>query len=122
MSQVKIGEIFMDNPRIKVWPTLTRIYHQYIVKFVQNICTIWMKRNEVKETVLFSALQVSLAARSSFMSYYRMARYIIVCLSQRFSKNIFLEIKCPICARTSYSCGTVLAIILVSMCLIFWLV
>jgi hypothetical protein len=47
----------MDNPRIKVWPTLTRIYHQYIVKFVQSISTIWMKRNEVKETVLFSALQ-----------------------------------------------------------------
>ena len=120
MSQVRIGVTSMIKE--KLWHILTQTFPQSIARLGQNICTTWTKIKEEKKTVSFLAWLRYQDARSYFISCYRMARYITVCLSQRFSKNIFLEIKCPICARTSYSCGTALAIGLAFIALIGWLV
>ena len=71
---------------------------------------------EKVKTVLSSVSRVSQVGPSYLTSCYRMVRVIGDCLSQRFSKNIFLEVKCQICKSTSWNCGIVLAIILVLHC------
>jgi hypothetical protein len=88
-------------------------YHQSIVKFVKSISTIWIP-NTIKKakSVLFLVSQVLPVVQSYFTLCYRMVRSIIDCLSQRFSKNVFLDPKCRICRLTSYNCGIVLVIIL----------
>jgi hypothetical protein len=88
-------------------------YHQSIVKFAKSIFMIWIP-NIIKKakSVLSSVSQALPVVRSYFISCYRMVRSIIGCLSLRFSKNVFLDPKCRICQLTSYSCGTVLVIIL----------
>jgi hypothetical protein len=96
----------------KIWHILTQTYLPFIVKFVENIYMI-LKNIMVKvKNVLFSRLHQYPEEPSFFMRYYPMVRSTIVCLSQRFSKNVFLDPKCRICQLTSYNCGTVLVIIL----------
>jgi hypothetical protein len=74
---------------------------------------IWMNNIITKvKNVLSSVLPVSQAAQSYFTSCYRTVRSTIDCLSQRFSKNVFIDLKCPICQSTRFNCGTVLVIIL----------
>jgi DNA polymerase I-like protein with 3'-5' exonuclease and polymerase domains len=109
------GVIYMD----KLWHILTQTYLPFIVKFVENIYMI-LKNIMVKvKNVFFSRLHQYPEEPSFFMRYYPMVRSTIVCLSQRFSKNVFLDPKCRICQLTSYSCGTVLVIILLLLILIF---
>ena len=77
---------------------------------------------EKVKTVLSSVSRVSQVGPSYLTSCYRMVRVIGDCLSQRFSKNIFLEVKCQICKSTSWNCGIVLATGLVLLALIGWTV
>src|SRR6056300_1110946 len=106
-----------------LWHILTRTYHQFTVKSVGSIFMTWMKSiREIVVTVLSLVLALYQEGRSYLISCYPMVRAIGVCLSQRFSKNIFLDPKCKICQSTSYSCGTVLAIGLLFILLIGWLV
>src|SRR6056300_984566 len=123
MSQGKTGETFMDNDniRIKIWPTLTRIYHLFTAKFVPNICMIWTWIKKVSKTVSSSVWQVYQDVPYYFTLCCQMVRSFIDCLSQRFSKNVMIEPKCRICRLTSYSCGTVLVIGLLFIALIGWL-
>jgi DNA polymerase I-like protein with 3'-5' exonuclease and polymerase domains len=89
------------------------------IKFVENIYMI-LKNIMVKvKNVFFSRLHQYPEEPSFFMRYYPMVRSTIVCLSQRFSKNVFLDPKCRICQSTNYNCGTVLVIILLLLILIF---
>ena len=122
MSQVKTGEIFMDNPRIKVWPTLTRIYHLFIVKLGPSICMTWTWIKKVSKTVLSLVWSLSRDALSYLISCSPTVRAIGDCLSQRFSKNRMTDPKCQICQLTSWNCGTVLVIGLAFIALIGWLV
>jgi hypothetical protein len=77
-------------------------YLLYIVKFVKNIYTTWIPNIiRIAKNVLSLVLQALPVGRSYSISCYRMVRSIIGCLSQRFSKNVFLEPKCQICQLTS---------------------
>jgi hypothetical protein len=62
---------------------------------------IWMQNIKTKaKNVLSLVLQALPVVRSYSISCYRMVRSIIDCLSQRFSKNVFLDPKCRICQLT----------------------
>jgi hypothetical protein len=50
-----------------------------------------------EKTVLSSVWQVYQDVPYYFMLCCQMARSFIDCLSQRFSKNVLIEPKCPIC-------------------------
>src|SRR6056300_788101 len=101
-----------------LWHTLTQTYHQFIAKFVPNICMIWTWIKEVSRTVWCLVFRVFQDVRSYLISCYPMVRAFGVCLSQRFSKNRMTEPKCLICKSTNYNCGIVLVIILVFIALI----
>jgi hypothetical protein len=105
----------------KLWHTLTQIYHQFIVKFAKSIYMTWIQRERAKRIASSLVSQAYPVVQSYFISCYRMVRSTIVCLSQRFSKNVFLDPKCRICQLTSYSCGIVLVITLAFIALIGWL-
>src|SRR5210317_957223 len=111
-----------DDIRIKVWPILTRIYHRYIVKLKPSIFMIWTWIKKASVNVLSLVFALFQVVLSYFMHCFPTVQSIIDCLSQRFSKNVFLDPKCRICRSTNYSCGTVLVIGLVCMSLIFLLV
>ena len=66
--------------------------HQSTARLGQSIYMIWTKINAVKENVLSLVSQVLPVVQSYLTSCYRTVRAFGVCLSQRFSKNIFLEI------------------------------
>ena len=76
---------------------------------------------EKVKTVLSSVLRLSQEGLSYLTSCYPTVRAIGDCLSQRFSKNLLIEPKCLICKSTSWNCGTVSAIGLVSLALIGWM-
>src|SRR5210317_2204294 len=106
-----------------LWLILMQTYHRFTVKSVGSIFMTWMKNiRKIVVTALSSVLALFQEGRSYLISCYPMVRAFGVCLSQRFSKNIMIEPMCRICRRTSYSCGTVLAIGLVCIALIGWLV
>src|SRR5210317_1612436 len=107
----------------KIWHILTQTYHRFTAKSVENIFMTWIKNiKEIVVTVLSLVLALFQVVHYCLISCYPMVRAIGDCLSQRFSKNIFLDPKCQICQSTSYNCGTVLAIILAFIALIGWLV
>jgi len=115
MNPAKAGETFMA----KLWRILTQIYHPYIVPLGKNIFMILKVIMDKVKSVWSSGLHQSPPEPSCFTPYYRMVRSTIDCLSQLFFKNIFKEPKCPICKLTSYSCGTVLVIILLLLIILF---
>jgi hypothetical protein len=79
----------------KLWHILTQTYLPFIVKFVENIYMI-LKNIMVKvKNVFFSRLHQYPEEPSFFMRYYPMVRSTIVCLSQRFSKNVFHRSEVP---------------------------
>jgi hypothetical protein len=80
----------------KLWHTLTQIYHQFIVKFAKSIYMTWIQRERAKRIASSLVSQAYPVVQSYFISCYRMVRFTIVCLSQRFSKNVFLDPKCRI--------------------------
>src|SRR5210317_2332246 len=114
--------IIFTNWRTKLWHILTQTYHQSIARLGPSISMTWTCLRKVKRIVLLLVLRASLAVRSYSILCYRMVRSTIVCLFQRFSKNVFLDPKCLICQLTSYNCGIVLVIILAFIALIGWLV
>ena len=73
-------------------------------------------------TVLSLALLPFQVVLSYLISCYPTVRAIGGCLYQRSSKNVFLDPKCLICQRSSWSCGTLLVIGLVFIALIGWMV
>jgi hypothetical protein len=76
-------------------------YLLYIVKFVKNIYMTWIPNIiTIAKSVLSLVLQALPVGRSYSISCYQTVRSIIGCLSQRFSKNVFLEPKCRICQLT----------------------
>ena len=76
----------------------------------------------IKKKVLIAlslVWRVSRGVHYFFTVCYPTVRSIGGCLSQRFSKNNFVDPKCPICRLTSCNCGIVLVTILLSLNLIF---
>ena len=94
---------------------------RYIVKLKPSIFTIWTWIRKASVTVLSLVFALFQEGLSYFTHYFPTAQSTIDCLSQRFSKNVFLDPKCRICRSTNYSCGTVLVIGLVFILLISWL-
>jgi hypothetical protein len=79
----------------KLWHTLTQIYHQFIVKFAKSIYMTWIQRERAKRIASSLVSQAYPVVQSYFISCYRMVRSTIVCLSQRFSKNVFHRSEVP---------------------------
>src|SRR5210317_307838 len=98
------------------------IYRRFIVKYGRSIFMILKNIMAKVKTVWSSVWSLFQGVPSYLTSCYLMVRAFGVCLSQRFSKNNMTEPMCRICRRTSWNCGTVLAIGLACIALIGWLV
>src|SRR6056300_16124 len=97
------------------------IYRRFIVKYGRSIYMILKNIKEKVVTALSLVWSLFQVAHSYLTSCYPMVRAFGVCLSQRFSKNVFLDPKCRICQSTNYNCGIVLVIILACIALVGWI-